>query len=59
MRKRGQNMSQGTHSFVVEKLKVNVYPDRRAMGKAAGKAVAERSTWFLLRLLPKRSSWKN
>ena len=35
-------MSQGTHSFVVEKLKVNVYPDRRAMGKAAGKAVAER-----------------
>jgi len=33
-------MKQDTHSFVVEKLKVKVYPDRRAMGKAAGEAVA-------------------
>jgi glucosamine-6-phosphate deaminase len=33
-------MSQEIHSFVSEKLKVNIYPNRKAMGKAAGEAVA-------------------
>ncbi len=40
MRKGGQKTDQDIASFVVEKLKVKVYPDRRAMGKAAGEAVA-------------------
>ena len=33
-------MSQDIHSFVVEKLKIKVFPDRKTMGKAAGEAVA-------------------
>ena len=40
MRKSGQKTDQNIPSFVVEKLKVKIYPDRRAMGKAAGEAVA-------------------
>lgn len=33
-------MNQEIHSFVVEKLKVMVFPDRKSMGKAAGQTVA-------------------
>jgi glucosamine-6-phosphate deaminase len=35
-------MSQKRHSFTVEKLKVEIFPDRKAMGEAAGKAVAQK-----------------
>jgi glucosamine-6-phosphate deaminase len=35
-------MSQKRHSFPVEKLKVEIFPDRKAMGEAAGKAVADK-----------------
>jgi glucosamine-6-phosphate deaminase len=35
-------MSETLHSFVVEKLEVSIYPDRKTMGKAAGEAVAEK-----------------
>ncbi|MCJ7705196.1 MAG: glucosamine-6-phosphate deaminase [Desulfobacterales bacterium] len=33
-------MSRDIHSFAVEKLRVKVFPDRKAMGNAAGEAVA-------------------
>jgi glucosamine-6-phosphate deaminase len=38
----GRFMKHTTRSFVVEKLKVNIFPDRIAMGQAAGQAVAKK-----------------
>ena len=35
-------MDQAKHSFIVDRLHVEVFPDRKAMGKAAARAVAEK-----------------
>ena len=35
-------MNQKRRSFMVDKLKVEIFPDRKAMGEAAGHAVVER-----------------
>ena len=35
-------MNQKRGSFSAERLKVEIFPDRKAMGEAAGQAVAEK-----------------
>ncbi len=40
-------MSQKNRSFVVDRLKVEIFPDRKAMGEAAGRAVAEKMKQLL------------
>jgi len=42
MRKSGQKTDQDIPSFVVEKLKVKVYPDRRGMEKPQEKLLRQR-----------------
>ena len=41
-------MGQKRHSFIVEALHVEIYPDRKAMGEAAANAVAEKMKELLL-----------